>query len=244
MVFGLIGDSKPGDRRLFFDVVARLTQVVTIVCFFYGAVSAADSQVLVSERTKVRVTELASGLEHPWGLAFLPNGAMLITERPGRLRYFYEGELSPQFIKGLPPVYAEGQGGLLDVVIDPKFSVNRFIYFSYVRGASGRMATSVARARLEGMTLSGLDVIFNSNPMTGQPRHFGSRLLFGLDGALLVTLGDHGQRSWAQDRTVDPGSVIRIWPTGGIPYDNPFVGGPRPGRRYSPMGIETPKDWR
>ena len=110
MVFSLIGDSKPRNRRLFFDVVARLTQVATIVCFFCGAVSAADSQVLVSERTTVRVTELASGLERPWALAFLPNGAMLITERPGRLRYFDQGELSPQFIKGLPPIHAEGQG--------------------------------------------------------------------------------------------------------------------------------------
>ena len=241
VVFSLIGDSKPRNRRLFFDVVARLTQVVTIVCFFCGAVSAADSQVLVSERTNVRVTELASGLEHPWALAFLPNGAMLITERPGRLRYFDQGELSPQFIKGLPPIHAEGQGGLLDVVIDPKFSVNRLIYFSYVRGTSGGMATSVARARLEGMTLSGLDVIFNSNPMTEQSRHFGSRLLFGLDGALLVTLGDHGQRSWAQDRTVYPGSVIRIWPTGGIPDDNPFVGGPESGQALFSYGHRNPQ---
>ncbi|GIT47386.1 MAG: hypothetical protein Ct9H300mP13_1820 [Gammaproteobacteria bacterium] len=120
------------------------------MCFFCGAVSAADSQVLVSERTNVRVTELASGLGHPWALAFLPNGAMLITERPGRLRYFYQGELSPQFIKGLPPIHAEGQGGAFGCCYRSQVFGESVDLLFYVRGTSGGMATSVARARLEG----------------------------------------------------------------------------------------------
>jgi glucose/arabinose dehydrogenase len=129
----------------------------------------------------------------------------------------------------------------LDIVLDPQFSVNRFIYFSYVRGASGEMATSVARARLDDMTLSGLEVIFNAYPMTGKRHHFGSRLLFGLDGTLLITLGDRGQRSWAQDRTVHPGSVVRVSPTGGIPYDNPFVRGSQDGRALFSYGHRNPQ---
>ena len=111
VVFSAIGSSTPRNRRLFFDVVSRLAHFVIIACVFCDAVSAADSQVLVSEKTNVRVTELASDLEHPWDLAFLPNGAMLITERPGRLRYFHQGELSPRLVKGLPPIHSEGQGG-------------------------------------------------------------------------------------------------------------------------------------
>ena len=229
------------NRRLFVDVFSRLTHVVTIACVLCGGVSASDSQVLVSEKTNFMVTELASDLEHPWGLAFLPNGAMLITERPGRLRYFYNGELSPRFVKGLPPIHSVGQGGLLDIVLDPQFLVNRFIYFSYVRGTSGGMATSVARARLDDMTLSGLEVIFNAYPMTRKRHHFGSRLLFGLDGTLLITLGDRGERSWAQDRMVHPGSVVRVLPTGGIPYDNPFVRGSQDGRALFSYGHRNPQ---
>ena len=240
-VSGVTDISMPRNRRLFFGVFSRLANFVTITCVLCGPVSASDSQVLVSEKTNFRVTELATGLEHPWGLAFLPNGAMLITERPGRIRYFYEGELSPRFVKGLPPIYSVGQGGLLDIVLDPQFSVNRFIYFSYVRGTSGGMATTVARARLNGMTLSEVEVIFNAYPMTAKRRHFGSRLLFGVDGTLLITLGDHGHRSWAQDRTIHPGSVVRIWPTGAIPNDNPFVGDTQGGNAIFSYGHRNPQ---
>ena len=238
---GVTDVSMPSNRRLFFDVFSRLAHFVTIACVLCATVSASDSQVLVSEKTNFRVTELASDLEHPWGLAFLPNGAMLITERPGRLRYFYKGERSPRFVKGLPPIHSVGQGGLLDIVLDPQFSVNRFIYFSYVRGTSGEMATTVARARLEGMALSELEVIFNAYPMTGKDHHFGSRLLFALDGTLLITLGDRGHRSWAQDRTIHPGSVVRIWPTGAIPNDNPFVGDTQGGDAIFSYGNRNPQ---
>jgi len=238
---GVTDISMAGNNRLFFDVFSRLAHFVTIACVLCGNVSASDSQVLVSEKTNFRVTELASNLEHPWGLAFLPNGTILITERPGRLRYFYKGELSPGFVKGLPPIHSVGQGGLLDIVLDPRFSVNRFIYFSYVRGRSGEMATTVARARLDGMILSELEVIFNAYPMTGKRHHFGSRLLFALDGTLLITLGDRGHRSWAQDRTIHPGSVVRIWPTGAIPNDNPFVGDSQGGDAIFSYGNRNPQ---
>ena len=238
---GVTDVSMPSNRRLFFGVFSRLVHFVTIACVLCATVSASDSQVLVSEKTNFRVTELASDLEHPWGLAFLPNGTILITERPGRLRYFYKGELSPQFVKGLPRIHSAGQGGLLDIVLDPQFSVNRFIYFSYVRGTSGGMATTVARARLHGMALSELEVIFNAYPMTGKDHHFGSRLLFALDGTLLITLGDRGHRSWAQDRTIHPGSVVRIWPTGAIPNDNPFVGDTQGGDAIFSYGNRNPQ---
>jgi len=183
-------------------------------------------QVAPSGETKITVTTVASGLSHPWSLAFLPDGRMLVTERPGRLRYVTrEGALSDP-ITGLPEVYAEGQGGLLDVILDPAFEKNSTIYISYAEPAAGDTnGTAVARARLDGGQLTDLKVIFRQQPKVASKNHFGSRLVFARDGNLFVTTGErNSERAKAQDLTTDLGKILRITPDGGVPPDNPFVG--------------------
>lgn len=183
-------------------------------------------QVAPSGETKVEVTTVAKGLEHPWALAFLPDGRMLVTERPGRLRYVTrEGALSDA-ITGVPKVYAEGQGGLLDVVLDPAFAENATIYLAYAEpAADGTNGTAVARARLDGGTLADLKVIFRQQPKFRSNHHFGSRLVFARDGNLFVTTGErNSQRDLAQDLGTHIGKVIRITTDGEAPADNPYVG--------------------
>jgi glucose/arabinose dehydrogenase len=179
------------------------------------------------------VETAASGLENPWGLAFLPDGRMLVTERAGRLRVVAaNGQLS-QPLPGVPRVAARGQGGLLDVAVDPDFAQNRTIYLSYAEPREGGSATAVARARLNvaGTALEGATVIFQQQPAGSTTRHFGSRLVFGRDGHLFVTTGDRGnQEMSAQDPASTIGKVLRIRTDGTVPPDNPFIGrdGTRP----------------
>jgi glucose/arabinose dehydrogenase len=179
-----------------------------------------------SGETKVQVTSVAKGLEHPWALAFLPDGRMLVTERPGRLRYVTrEGALSDP-VRGVPEVHAEGQGGLLDVALDPAFGENSVIYLSYAEpGPDGTNGTAVARARLDGGQLSEVKVIFRQQPKFRSNHHFGSRLVFARDGNLFITTGErNSQRDLAQDLGTHIGKVVRITPDGGVPAGNPFAG--------------------
>ena len=198
-----------------------------------GTASCQDApQVPPSGETKVDVTSVAKGLEHPWSLAFLPDGRMLVTERPGRLRYVSQGGALSEPIAGVPRVYAEGQGGLLDVVLDPAFGQNSTIYLSYAEpGVDGTNGTAVARARLEGQALRDVKVIFRQQPKVASKHHFGSRLVFARDGNLFVTTGErNSERAKAQDLGTHLGKIIRITTDGGVPKDNPFVGreGARP----------------
>ncbi len=174
----------------------------------------------------VQLTTVASGLEHPWSLAFLPDGRMLVTERRGRLRYVtMKGEISAP-IAGVPTVYAVGQGGLLDVVLDPDFSANSTIYLSYAEPGDGDVnGTAVARATLDGTRLTDLQVIFRQTPKVASKHHFGSRLVFAADGNLFVTLGErNSERQSAQDPGTHLGKIVRITKDGKVPADNPFVG--------------------
>jgi len=172
----------------------------------------------------VQVDTIVEGLEHPWGLALLPDGRMLVTERPGRLRLVGpDGKLGPP-LAGLPEIAARGQGGLLDVVVDPEFGRNQTIYFSYSEPGEGGAGTAVARARLGDQGLTELKVIFRQQPKVGGGGHFGSRLVFGRDGTLFITLGDRfGHRERAQDLSTTIGKVVRLHTDGRIPKDNPFV---------------------
>jgi len=173
-----------------------------------------------------RLITLATGLEHPWGMAFLPNGGILITERPGRLRLYSGGEIDPRPIQGLPKIATTGQGGLLDVTLDPAFPSNSLVYLSYAAGGPKGVGTEVLRARLDDHRLNEPEVIFRALPKSRGGRHFGSRLLFSRGGKLLITLGDRGERPQAQNLQSHPGSIIRLDPDGGIPDDNPFRGQP------------------
>ena len=178
----------------------------------------------------IKVETVAEGLEQPWGLAFLPDGRMLVTEKPGRLRIVAkDGALSAP-VAGVPEVDDRRQGGLLGVAIDPKFAENRLVYFSYAepRGKEGN-GTTVARAKLveEGGAprLEGLQIIFRQMPAYQSNHHFGSRLVFAPDGTLFVTLGDRYKgKDMAQTLDNHLGKLVRINPNGTVPQDNPFVG--------------------
>ena len=178
----------------------------------------------------VKVETYAAGLVHPWGLTFLPDGRLLVTERPGRMRVIdASGELSAP-VKGVPPAVAGGQGGLLDVALSPDFSSSGLIFFSFSepRGG-GTNGTSVARGKLMSdevaPRLDDVKVIFRQEPAASGSMHFGSRLAFAKDGKLFVTLGErfHG-KDRAQDLTTHYGKVVRIEPDGSVPAGNPFVG--------------------
>lgn len=171
-----------------------------------------------------RVATVVEGLEHPWGLAFLPDGRMLVTERPGRLRLVTDGELSDP-LAGVPQVWAQGQGGLLDVALHPDFMDNGLVYLSHSTTCpDGGATTAVVRGRLEEGGLTGVEEIFLADACTGASVHFGSRLAFDGDGYLYVTVGDRGQMNQAQDRSNHQGTINRLHDDGAIPADNPFVG--------------------
>lgn len=172
----------------------------------------------------VRAETVAEGLDHPWALAFLPDGRILVTERPGRLRIVaLDGSLSAP-LTGVPTVHAEGQGGLLDVALDPAFAETQLVYLSYAEpGTGGTAGTAVARGRLGATGLEGVSVIYRQQPKVDGNNHFGSRLVFGSDGLLFVTQGDRNQREAAQDLSSGIGKVMRINANGTVPADNPFV---------------------
>lgn len=180
-------------------------------------------------------TVVASGLEHPWGLAQLPDGRWLVTEKPGRMRIVTGQGTIGEPVQGLPPVDARGQGGLLDVVVGPNFANDRMIYWSYSEPRDGGNATSVARGKLSGTgnRVDDVQVIFRALPVYDGDKHFGSSLAFAPDGKLFITLGDRSDRPMrpqAQDLSSHMGKTIRINADGSVPQDNPFVGreGARP----------------
>ena len=183
-----------------------------------------QGEAIRSEQAAFRVVPVATGLEHPWGMAFLPNEDILITERAGRLRILRAGALDPEPIQGVPEVYASGQGGLLDVALDPDFAANRVIYLSYAAEGDGGNSTRVARATLGDGRVEDLEVIFTAQPLVRSSKHFGSRLAFDRQGYLFITVGERGQGDRAQDLGDQNGSVIRLHPDGSVPEDNPFVG--------------------
>ena len=178
-----------------------------------------------------RVTDVAVGLERPWGLAFLPDGRMLVTERPGRLRLVgRDGQLSEP-LAGVPRVLARGQGGLLDVTLSPSFAQDRLVYLSFAEPGGAGGSTAVARGRLGEGGLEATQVIWRQEPKVSGNNHWGSRLVWRPDGTLFVTLGDRfGHMERAQDLSTTLGKIVRINADGSIPGDNPFVGrkGARP----------------
>lgn len=181
-----------------------------------------------------RSVTVVDGLEHPWSMAWLPGGDILVTERPGRVRVVRGGKLLPQPVEGVPEVFARGQGGLLDMAVHPDFAANRLVYFTYAHGTSEANRTRLARAAFDGRALTGWTVLFEvSTPKPGS-QHFGSRMLWLPDRTLLVSIGDGGNppvrldgeliRENAQRLDRHLGKVLRLNDDGSIPSDNPFVG--------------------
>ncbi len=193
--------------------------LLALLLLFAAPVSA---QVVPTEKGPVRVVTVARGLEMPWGMAFLPDGALLVTERPGRLRIIRDGVLSPP-LSGVPRVYNSGQGGLLDVALDPDFAANRTVYLSFAESGEGGAGTALARGRLTDGGLADTQVIFRQMPKLSGGLHFGSRIVFDGQGRLYLGLGERYRRDEAQNLGNHLGKVIRIERDGRVPADNPFV---------------------
>jgi aldose sugar dehydrogenase len=204
----------------------RLGSIAILLCALMHA-TAAFAQTHPTQEHRIRVNKLTEGLSHPWALAFLPDGRMLVTERPGRLRVIGKDfKLDPQPVGSVPAVAAVGQGGLMDVVLHPKFAENQWVYLSYSAGDNKGIGTEVARGVLKGNQLDNVQVIFRMQPKLRNGYHFGSRLVFDRDGYLYITLGDRGEMERAQNSGDHNGSVIRLHDDGRVPKDNPFVGKP------------------
>jgi aldose sugar dehydrogenase len=170
-------------------------------------------------------TVIAKGLQNPWGLALLPDGRYLVTERPGRLRLVAKDGTLSEPLGGVPEVVARGQGGLLDITLSPKFAQDKLVYFSYAEPGEGGAGTAVARGKLGEKALENVEVIWRQTPKVNSPNHWGSRIVFRPDGTMYVTLGDRfNQRPLVQDNSTTIGKIIRINADGSIPKDNPFVG--------------------
>jgi glucose/arabinose dehydrogenase len=211
----------------------RTTAIVSPLVLFATGELLAQPQTVASEKHGFRIVTVAEGLQNPWSIAFLPNGDMLVTERPGRLRVIRNGQLQSEPIAGVPEVRARGQGGLLDVVPHPQFASNQLVYLSYSKpnadGSEG--TTAVVRARLDGNRLANVEEIFEAKAWSGGNGHFGSRLAFDRDGYLFITVGDRmappvlatAERHPAQDLGNHQGTVVRLHDDGRVPADNPFV---------------------
>ena len=208
-----------------------LLALLTLLFGAAGQLAAAERLgTYTTDKQRFHLVKVTDGLEHPWGLAFLPDGRMLVTERPGRLRIVNDGWLVPDPVAGVPEVWEDGQGGLLDVALHPDFAENGLVYLSYSSSDDDDdAATAVARGRLVGDRLEDVEEIYVALPRDDNGRHFGSRLLFA-DGYLFVTAGDRGDSDRAQELDDPAGSIVRLHDDGRVPEDNPFVGtaGARP----------------
>ena len=226
-------------NRLLVDTLLLLTLLV-VAHSGYAQMNNKDNSYPVvnqSERYIYRVVTVVEGLKHPWSFTFLPNGDMLVTERPGQLRIVRNGILDPEPIAGVPPVWFRGRAGFLDVALHPDFESNQLVYFTYTKpsedGKQGAMAA--ARGRLNGMRLTDVEDIFVAQPWGNRPGHFGSRIAFDGKGYVFISTGDMsivnvttvpGEEHPAQDLSNHAGVIVRLHDDGRVPSDNPFVNTP------------------
>jgi glucose/arabinose dehydrogenase len=211
---------------------AASTRAFFLALTLSAACAAPAQEASESPSVPARVTAVVGGLDHPWAMAFLPDGGMLITERSGSLRLLrVPGGLSKP-LAGVPKVYARGQGGLLDVALSPDFAKDRYVYLSYAESDGSKSGTAVGRGRLsaDGAALEDFRVLFRQEPKLSSGQHYGSRLVFDRKGYLYISLGENNQRPTAQDLDKLQGKVVRLNADGSVPQDNPFVGraGARP----------------
>jgi aldose sugar dehydrogenase len=210
-------------------IVTAALAVATLLAasFLIATGTRGEDTSFASSAGQLEVQTVASGLVHPWALAFLPDGRMLVSERPGHMRIVTrEGQLSPP-LKGVPEVWASGQGGLLDVVLDKSYAQNKTIYFCFAERTGGGGRTAVAQAKLNDADgrLDNVRIIFRQAGPLSSGNHYGCRIVQANDGNLFVTLGEHfSYRNEAQNLGNHLGKLIRIAPDGSVPADNPFVG--------------------
>jgi glucose/arabinose dehydrogenase len=218
-----------------FALNARAAALGVAVCTLASASIGNAQEVHNSALHSFRVVTVAEGLVNPWSMAWLPNGDMLVTERPGRLRIVRDGKLLPDPVPGVPAVRVVGQGGLQDVVVHPNFASNRLVYLSFAKpSADGTQGTTaVVRGRLENDRLTGVEEIFEAQPYSARPGHYGARMVFDGRGHLFLSSGDRMappegnlEAHPAQTLNDHHGSILRLNEDGSVPSDNPFVGRP------------------
>ena len=183
-----------------------------------------EAQTLTTATATIRVTPVVGGLANPWGLAFLPNGDILVTERAGRLRVVRGGKLLEEPVAGVPAVVAQGQGGLMEVALHPNFAQNQFIYLTYSKPGEQGNTTALARGRWDGKALVDVKDLFVADAWSKGSAHFGSKIAFSPDGKLFMTVGERNDRNRAQELTHHAGKVLRLNDDGSVPKDNPFAG--------------------
>ena len=212
--------------------MSRMPVAVLAACSLVAAPLSAQSPTMRSTHHDYRVVTVADGLQHPWSIAFLPGGDMLVTERPGRLRIIRNGTLLPNPVEWVPKVRAGGQGGLLDVVPHPQFASNRLIYLSYSKPSAdtSQGTTAVARGRFENDRLTNVEEVFEAKVWSQGRGHHGSRLAFDRNGFLFISLGDRQvppsgnlEAHPAQNLSDHFGTIVRLHDDGRVPTDNPFV---------------------
>lgn len=204
-----------------------MPRLMLIALTVFVAALPARAETFKTQDYVVKVVTVTDGLDYPWGLAFLPDGAMLVTERDeGNIRIVSADGTLGAPLSGTPRVNARGQGGMLDVAVDPDFSTNRYVYFTFSEPGNGGSGTTAARGTLDRATnaLTDVKVLFRQYPKTNTTRHYGSRIVFDNDGHMFITTGDRGERDRVQDPTINRGQTIRLNRDGSIPADNPFVG--------------------
>jgi len=217
-------EAKAKQNRLWLAGLIALCSVLGAALIMASQQGSAKDKSIDTEHGTIKVETIAQGLGRPWGFVFLPDGRVLVTEKPGRLRIVAEDGTISEPIKGVPKVIDKGQGGLLDVALDPDFAENRLVYLSYAEPGKGGAGTSVARGTLGDGRLDNVEIIFRQSPKVNGGNHFGSRLVFAPDGKLFVTLGERFKFEPAQDLSTHLGKIVRINADGSVPDDNPFVG--------------------
>lgn len=179
--------------------------------------------VVESQKQKFGIDTIATGLTSPWGLAFLPDGRILINEKEGVIKIIQDGKLLDETVQGVPEVYANGQGGLLDIKLHPDYENNGWIYLTYAKPGEGGGGTTLARTKLEGTTFTGFEELFSVDPFVDSNVHFGSRIAFDGKGYMFVSTGERGTKPNAQDLSNHHGKILRFHDDGKVPTDNPFV---------------------
>jgi aldose sugar dehydrogenase len=178
------------------------------------------------QNQKFSVVKITEDLKNPWGIAFLPDGRILVTERSGFIRIIKDGKLSDERISGVPKVYAQGQGGLLDIQLHPDYANNGWIYLSYAKPGPGGGGTTIARTKLNGNSFTDFEELFSAQPFTNSGAHFGSRIAFDGKGHIFFSSGERGEKDNAQTLINHLGKIIRLHDDGRVPADNPFVNTP------------------
>ena len=200
----------------------RITLLLSLLALLPLPNYAASPQVIKSEKQTFLVEEVTDGLSIPWGLAFISNTQLLITERAGSIKLLDMQNKTLTPIQGAPAVMAQGQGGLLDVAVPPDFKTGDWIYFTFVRNKGGEGVTVLARAKLTANKLVQWQDLLETQSATGADRHFGSRIVFDENGYVYFGVGDRGERPMSQDLSNHAGSVMRLYRDGRVPQDNPF----------------------